>query len=193
MSTATTHVTPEELLRMPDGKEFELSDGQLVERTMSALTSRVAVRLSRFLDEFVDRGRLGWVFDSENGYRCFPHDSTAVRRPDVSFVAAARLSAEEIGRGWLTIPPDLAVEIVSPNDSVTEFEAKLEDYRSAAVPVVWVVHPENRTAWIHHSDGTSRHLVGNDVVLVGEGPLEGFECRLDSLLPTETQATSSAS
>jgi Uma2 family endonuclease len=186
MSMLTTHVTPEELLRMPDGKEFELSNGQLVERTMSALTSFAAARLIRFLDEFAEANDLGWVFDAENGYRCFPHDPTAVRRPDVSFVSASRLPAGEIGRGWLTIPPDLAVEIVSPNDAAHEVEAKLEDYRSAAISVVWVIHPENRTAWIHHADGTSRHLVGGDVELVGEGPLEGFRCRLASLLPTRS-------
>lgn len=184
MATVTTPVTPEELLRMPDGKEYELSHGQLVEREMSALTSRVAVRLSRFLDEFVEREGLGWVFDSEGGYRCFPDDPTGVRRPDVSFVSRDRLPADEIGRGWLLIRPDLAVEIVSPNDNLTEFELKLADYRSAGIPVVWVINPETRTAWIHHADGTSRHLVGDDVVLDGEGPLTGFACPLASLLPS---------
>lgn len=185
MSTTLVPVTPEELLRMPDGKAYELRRGELVERTMSALTSRAAVRLSRFLDEFVDSRDLGWVFDSENGYQCFPRDPGAVRRPDVSFVAKSRLPADEIGRGWLKLAPDLAVEIISPNDVAGELEMKLDDYKAAGIPVVWVVHPEHRTAWVHHVDGTSRHLFGKDVVLVGEGDLEGFECPLASLLPAD--------
>jgi Uma2 family endonuclease len=187
MSTVTSDVTPEDLLRMPDGKDYELSDGQLVERTMSSLASRVAVRLSRFLDEFAERRSAGWVFDSENGYQCFPDDPTAVRKPDVSFIAASRLAADEIGEGWMRLAPDLVVEIVSPRDNARELQRKREDYRSAGVPVVWEIYPEDLAAWVHHLDGTSRHLVGNDLELVGEGPLKGFRCRLDALLPTGGQ------
>ena len=59
-----------------------------------------------------------------------------VRRPDVSFVKKGRLPGDVAPKGWVKIPPDLAVEVVSPNDSVEELiEEKLADYRKAGVPL----------------------------------------------------------
>ena len=48
-------------------------------------------------------------------------------------------------QGWGKIPPDLAVEVVSPNDSADALEEKLDDYQKVGVPLVWVIYPEPRT------------------------------------------------
>ena len=51
------------------------------------------------------------------GYQCFPHDPGLVRKPDVSFVRYGRFPGGVLPEGWAKIPPDLAVEVVSPNDT----------------------------------------------------------------------------
>lgn len=177
-----TRVTPDDLLVLPDGKEFELVDGELVEKHVTTLTSYLETRLAFLLTGFVDAGRLGSVFGPSCGFRCFPHKPEQVRRPDVAFVSKARLNPSEIGDGWCTIAPDLAVEVVSPNDNASDLEIKLEDYADAGIPVVWVIYPESRTVVIHRPDGSSIRQTP-PVELVGEGPLAGFCCQLDDLFP----------
>ncbi len=50
--------------------------------------------------------------------------------------------------GYVYIPPDLAVEVVSPNDSAYEVENKVVEYLGVGVPLVWVIFPESRTAYV---------------------------------------------
>src|SRR5437762_2327476 len=131
MSTAVetkTHYTPEDLLAMPDGKNYELVGGQLVERNMGVESSWVGGRLHSRLDRFCEEHGTGWALPADSGYQCFPHEPSLVRRPDVSFVRYGRFPSGSLPKGWAKIPPDLAVEVVSPNDRADEVEEKLEDY-----------------------------------------------------------------
>jgi Uma2 family endonuclease len=183
-----TKVTPEELLAMPDGGHYELIDGELRERNMSLLSSRVAVSLARRLDVHCDQHKLGWVVDAECGYACFPWKPGRIRRADVSFIAASRLpSPAERAEGYVTIPPDLAVEVVSPNDYVYELENKVEEYIRAGVKLVWIVNPITCIVEVLRADGSmSRLRVGDE--LSGEDVLPGFLCRVDDLFPKPSQA-----
>lgn len=143
-----TRYTPEDLLAMPEAKNYELVDGRLVERNMGAESSWIGGRLHSRLDLFCDEHGLGWVWPADNGYQCFPHAPQLVRRPDVSFIRAGRLPGGQLPKGHVRIPPDLVVEVVSPNDLVYEVEEKVDDYQKAGVPLIWVIHPENRTVFI---------------------------------------------
>jgi Uma2 family endonuclease len=190
MSTAVAteaRYTPEDLLAMPDGKGFELIDGRLVEREMGAESSRVGTRLSSRLDRFCEDHDLGIVWAADNGFQCFPHDPDMVRRPDVSFVKRGRLPGDVEPKGWVKIPPDLAVEVVSPNDRVYELDAKLADYRKVSVLLVWVINPELRTATIYRADGSVRILFEDDE-LSGEDVIPGFRCPLREILPKRQPA-----
>ncbi len=106
MSTAVatkTRYTPEDLLAMPDGKSYELVDGQLVERNMGAESSWVGGRLLSRLDRFCEEHGLGWALPTDNGFQCFPHQPKLVRRPDVSFVRYGRLPGGVLPAGWIKI------------------------------------------------------------------------------------------
>ena len=46
---------------------------------------------------------------------------------------------EMLPKGWIKIPPDLAVEVVSPNDSSDQLEEKLADYEKVGIPLIWVI------------------------------------------------------
>ncbi|MBW3597574.1 MAG: Uma2 family endonuclease [Planctomycetes bacterium] len=132
MSTAASQtappVTPEDLLAMPDGDRYELVDGELVERYMGMQSSYVGSRLNRYLGAYCDETGIGAVFDAEGGYQCFADQPNKVRRLDVSFIAADRLAAESLPAGYSRMAPDLAVEVVSPNDVTEQVFRKVYEY-----------------------------------------------------------------
>src|SRR5688572_24055460 len=100
--------TPEDLFNMPDGDRFELVDGNLVERNMGFLSSYVGTLLIRLISPICSEGNLGWVLGADCGYQCFPDDPAKVRKPEVSFIALARLSGDPLPGGFVRIAPDLA-------------------------------------------------------------------------------------
>ncbi len=121
-------ITPEQLLEMPDGGHYELIDGEVRERSVSVLSNLIAAGITGMLHNHCQPHNLGWVLASELGYRCFPWKPGRVRRADVSFIRADRLTEEHLSEGFCSIPPDLAVEVVSPNDLVDKLDEKVEDY-----------------------------------------------------------------
>jgi Uma2 family endonuclease len=162
-----------------DGRLFELVDGKLVEKQMSDLAQFVANLLNTQLVLWAERTGLGRSF-VEATYQCFPHAPALVRRPDVSFIARDRLAAYRWGQGHFTIAPDLAVEVVSPNDEVYELDRKINDYFRAGVRRVWVINPEQQTLRIHRAPGDLSELVG-DAELSDDQLLPGFRCALTAL------------
>jgi Uma2 family endonuclease len=103
-----------------------------------------------------------------------------LRKPDGMFVARGRLPGNRPPQGWLTIPPDLAWEVVSPGDRVEPLERKLADYREAGIRLVWVIYPGTRTARIEHPDGRVA-FIDSDGFLDGEDVLSGFRIRLGDI------------
>jgi Uma2 family endonuclease len=185
MSTAVqtnAHYTPDDLLAMPDGKSYELVGGQLVERTMGAESSYVGGELYFRLRLHCRDRALGLVWPADNGFQCFAHEPGLVRRPDVSFVRSGRLPGDVAPKGWVRIPPDLAVEVVSPNDLVEVLEEKLDDYRKVEVSLIWVIYPELRKVKVLRGDGSVSELREDDE-LSGEGVIPGFRCPIREILP----------
>lgn len=168
---------------MPDGGHFELIDGELRERKVSVLSNFVAAEVNRVLGNHCRALSSGWLFAAELGYRCFPWNPKKVRRADVSFIRHDRYSLEQLSEdGFMTIPPDLAVEVVSPNDGAEQLEEKVEEYLRAEVKLVWVIYPHLRTVQVHRADRTTSRLRGHDE-LSGYDVLPGFRCKVDDLFP----------
>jgi Uma2 family endonuclease len=178
---AEKYVTPEELLALDDGKHYELVDGQLVEKNMSSFAVHVAFLLAWHLENYVRQGRDGMVF-TENYYAC-PQwqsaDKATVRRPDVSYVAAGRMTEEQYLKGHAKIAPDLAVEVLSPNDRVCELDVKVDAYFEAGVQEVWLVRPHVRRVSTYRP-GLPREFKMGDVLTSPE-LLPGFELRVSEL------------
>lgn len=175
-------MTPEDLLRLPGGEQFELVAGRLVEKEMGFLASVISGELHRRLSNFVHEQGLGWTPAQECGYQCFPDDPRKVRKPDASFISFTRLPKEEAGEGWVRIPPDLAVEVVSPNDVYDDVQRKVEEYLSAGVRLVWVVSPANRTVAVYSGSAGHTYLHEADTLDGGE-VLPGFVVRVGDLFP----------
>ncbi len=194
MSFATeldARVTPEDLLMMPDGDRYELINGCLVEQPMSLKSSWVAGQVFRILARYLDEHPIGDLFPEGTAYRCFP-DGDRIRKADASFIRRGRLSSRQLDEGYCDIAPDLAVEVVSPHDSHVDVAAKLADYFSAGVPLVWLVEPETRTVTIYRDRGTSISLLQASDELTGETLLPGFRCRVTDLFPSLETAPAAA-
>jgi Uma2 family endonuclease len=179
--TATRRITPEEFLTMSDNDRFELVRGKLVELPMSLLSSYVAGRVFGRLDQYLQPKPTGWLFPEGTAFRCFGFDRSLVRKPDTSFIRLDRLSADlAVQEGYVTVVPDLAVEVVSPNDTVQGLEEKIDDFKRAGVRLIWVVHPQHHIVRIHRADGTIQQLGENDE-LSGEDVVPGFRCPVREL------------
>ena len=183
-----TLITPEEFLRMPDRKNFELVDGDLLERNVSALSSWVGFTLARLIGNYVEGNQLGWMFGADNGFQCFPDRPKAVRLPDVSFVKSGRMTWDQLTDGWLRVVPDLVVEVISPNDKAYELDEKIEMFLKAGVPLLWIVNPNVRTIRILRADGSAAILRDADQ-LSGEDIIPGFVCPVSSIFPPLTPLT----
>lgn len=182
-------VTPEDLLTMQDGDHYELVDGELVERATGTEAAWIAGEIGSLLSAFVRERHLGWVLAAEASYQCFAEDPRRVRRPDVSFIRAGRLPGDRLPKGHTTIPPDLAVEVVSPNDLYWEVRKKVGEYLRAGVRLVWVIDPDSRYVEVSRSGG-SFALLQEEEELDGEDVVPGFRCRVSALLPPEPDPAS---
>ena len=123
--------SPEDLLTMPDGHRFELIDGQLVERNLGAESSLVAANTISLLRVYSRSQKRGRVFATDCGYQIFPDRPKQVRYPDGSFIDSGRLPDNKVPPGHIRIAPNLAAEVVSPNDTAEKVEAKRLDFLRA--------------------------------------------------------------
>ena len=171
--SSTSVFTPEDLLSMRDDRRCELVGGKLVEKPVSALASFVAAVVSRLIGDFVERHGLGFAFDPDLTYQCFPTDPNLVRRPDVSFVRRGRFEGNQFPEGHVRIAPDLVVEVLSPNEKAYDVDEKVDEYLAAGVRLIWIINPESRAVRVDGSNKPSVVLRENDS-LDGGQVLPGF-------------------
>src|SRR5215212_7153667 len=115
MSVETKQMTADELLAMPDdgSHRYELMRGDLIAMSPAGTRhSDIALRIGSHLMRFVRDRKLGAAFGADCGY-VLARDPDTVRSPDASFVRAERMIATD---KFFPGAPDLAVEVVSPND-----------------------------------------------------------------------------
>ena len=173
-------ITPDDLLALDGEGLFELVDGRLVEKRMGADATLIVTEVVFHLRTHVGPGRAGYVMP-EQTFQCFPDDPGRVRRPDVAYVAAGRMP-DPRPPGHLPIRPDLAVEVVSPSDNAYDLEQKLDDYRSAQIPLVWVLFPHVRLVRVHAPGQPNVERRPGDT-LDGGPVLPGFAVAVADLFP----------
>ncbi len=170
----TRLITADELLAMPeDNCRYELVRGELITLPIEGgLHGSVASRFNRRLGAFADERDLGEAF-MRTGF-ILATDPDTVRGPDVSFVSNTRLSADTPD-GYFTSAPDLAVEVVSPNDTYIEVVEKVAEYLAAGARLVVVVDPINRAITKHTERGKATRLGESDTLALDD-IIPGFEC-----------------
>lgn len=175
MTVAHKPVAAEELLLMADdGVRRELVLGEVRETNPAGnLHGRIAARLAARLFQHVETHNLGTVFAAETGFKIANNPDT-VRAPDAAFVRRERV--EEVGEveGYWPGAPDLAVEVISPNDSYTGVEEKVAAWLAAGTRAVVVIEPRTKTVTVRSSRTEIRVLTEGDVLDVG-GVVPGWK------------------
>lgn len=181
MTQSRTLLTAEDFWRLYAGKDtrYELVKGELIE--MAPVAGRhgiVASRVDTALRLFLREHPLGEVM-VEVGF-CLECRPDTVRGPDVAFIRAERIPPEGMPEGFFPGAPDLAIEVVSPNDTAVEVLAKVQDYLSHGTLAVWVLYPRVRSVMAYRADGSAR-LLTMGASLEDEELLPGFSLPLDEL------------
>lgn len=171
--------TAEEYEALEDRTRFELVDGCLVERQMGVLSSFVAGTIIYFLKGWsLESG--GSVFGPDLGIRIHPNAPAHTRLADASYVAAGRTL--EFAAGYLRLPPDLVVEVVSTGDIAKDVMEKAAEWLRHGVRMVWVVYP---TACEVHVYAAGEHprIVTADDTMEAPAVLPGFSTPVASFFP----------
>jgi Uma2 family endonuclease len=132
----------------------------------------IAARMAQLLLNYVQQQSLGAVLGAETGFR-IASDPDTVRAPDAAFVRASRVSGG-LPQGFFPGAPDLAVEVLSPDDRASEVLAKVQDWLGAGCEAVWVADPKTQTVAVYRRGGAAVILKTTDT-LAGGDILPGLE------------------
>lgn len=170
-------------------RKFELIDGTLVEKPMSAKESFIAIELGFLLKEWNRANGNAGIILGADGPLTFM--GGLVRIPDPSFTLWNRVPGRTVpAEAVPDLAPDLAVEVLSDSNTPAEMERKLKEYFLSDVQLVWFVDPKARTVTAYTSPDSATVLSAKET-LTGGDLLPGFAVKVDDLfaqLPTDAPA-----
>ena len=162
-------MTLEEFLES-DLEGYEYVEGELIPKMPTSLNhGKIISKLLLRLLPHVYENELGDVYPADTGFRV----GERLLVPDIAFVSTARIP-DDMDKAS-PIPPDLAVEVVSPTDVLSRLVEKAFAYLEAGTQLVWVVEPKSKTVMVYRSETDIKLLTRNDT-LTGEDVVEGFSC-----------------
>lgn len=149
-----------------EGQRWEYVDGEVVFMTpvfkphgkTNAQLDYELVAYTRKHPEWVVYGTDTAFTMASGNWRC----------PDAALVRKERLDAED-PMGPARFPPDVAFEILSPNDAGSEMQSKRRDYSESKVIQVWL-DPQRKTAEVISPSRPSQHFRAGQVLTVSELP-----------------------
>ena len=162
-------------------KQLELSEGRLIIMSPAGWKhGGLASLLDRVVGTFVDLNDLGMTTGAETGYILYKSTDhnvkDTVRAPDVGFIAKHRLPDVLPDSGYVPFAPDLAIEVISPNDDPDEVHQKVTEYLKYGTRLVWLFYPKSQTAGAYTP--TTFQSIGRDGELDGGDVLPGFKLSL---------------
>ena len=171
--SASTTMTLEEFLES-DLEGYEYIAGELIPRMPTSLKhATISLELGARLLLHVRENQLGDVYTAA-GFRVGERGLI----PDVAFLSKARIPDDTNKAS--PIPPDLAVEVVSPTDVSDRIEEKAFAYLAAGTQLVWGLRQKSKTVMVYRSETDIKLLTRNDT-LTGEDVVEGFACPVAEL------------
>jgi Uma2 family endonuclease len=161
----------------------ELVRGEVQRMTPGGIGhSSVTLRVAFALESWNQRTRRGRVLTNEAGV-VVAHDPDTVRGADALFISYERLPAAAAPSGYLTVPPELVVEVLARDESWSRVEQKVAEYHAFGVDLVWVADPQTRSVRVYPR-GQESSLLPPDGELDGGALLPGFRCSLAELFAT---------
>jgi Uma2 family endonuclease len=176
MSDATRLVTAEELEKFPDDDyRYELVEGRVIRMSPVGFQhGRIVMDFGAKLNIHARTHNLGAVL-TEVGFTLRSSPDT-VRAPDIAFIKQDRIPSVD-PRGFWKGPPDLAVEVLSPDDRPMEVRTKVAEYLTYSVPLVVVLDPDRKTVSVFRH-GVQPVTLGSDDELDLDEVVRGFRCRV---------------
>jgi Uma2 family endonuclease len=168
---------------LPENRDrmLELEDGEIVEMApVRNINSIVGMRAGYFVSAHVYANDLGFVTGADGGYRI---GHKTIRQPDVGFISKAR--AGKLNEVGFAVAPDLAVEVVSPDEDVLK---KAREYLGAGTQMVWALYAEEKIVLVitrKPDGGYDVRELGIDDTLDGGDVLPGFALPIKQLFPQE--------
>ena len=154
---------------------YEYVKGELVPMPPATMIhGEISINIIRYLDAYVHEHQLGRLYTAETTFQL----DDRVVKPDIAFVSTDRLP--ENREKASPVPPDLAVEVVSPSDKHYDVTEKALAYLKAGTRLVWVVEPVAKTVMVYRSETDSTVLNYEDT-LTGEDVVKGFTCPVAQL------------
>jgi Uma2 family endonuclease len=166
--------TDEAFIALPDdGHHYEVVNGELIDVGNSgALHGYVCSILMILLGGYIRIHKLGAMFDSSTAFKMKNGNK---RSPDISFFAKERLQGlTELPSGFLEGAPDLAVEVLSPGNTVEEIDEKIAEYFENGARLVWVISPTQHYILVYRSTQEPDRLLKSADSLDGEDVVPGF-------------------
>lgn len=168
----------EEFFLLPeDDNRYELVEGELVKMSgPNYLHGKITIRLINSIGEYLKRNPIGEILTN----MCFVLSSQNAPIPDVAFVQTERLKGIDPHKGFPGAP-DLAIEVISPSDTLERVYNKTEMYRKFGVKLIWSVYILDKFVLIHRPNNIKPTFVGLDDELNGENVLPGFNLPINEL------------
>lgn len=173
--------TDEEFMALPDdGHHYEIINGELINMGNSgALHGYVCSTLMILLGGYVRQHNLGAMLDSSTAFKMKNGNK---RSPDIAFFAKERLQGMAVlPSGYLEGAPDLAVEVLSPGNTVEEIDDKLTEYFENGSRLVWLIHPTQHYVLVYRSAQEPDRLLKEKDSLDGEEVIPGFTLAIADL------------
>ncbi|GAB5493702.1 MAG: hypothetical protein Phog2KO_39170 [Phototrophicaceae bacterium] len=164
---------------------FELIDGERIPIVPGLASHITTIRaIMRILDAYIVQHQLGQVF-SEAPFilEDKPDWVKGSRVPDVLFFNAERFNQYiQSTPEWQSRPfilvPDLAVEVVSPNDKFSDVTKKAEQYLKDGVQLVWIVDPQQKQVIVYQQGQNILQKLEKDDLVSGYSVIPDFEAKV---------------
>ncbi|MEL6309426.1 MAG: Uma2 family endonuclease [Chloroflexota bacterium] len=181
MVTETQLMTADRLWEQIDtDKHQELIEGVLYTMAPTGwIHGSVVSLLTMYVQQHVLTHDLGEVTGAETGFRL---TDTTVIAPDIAFIRKDRLP-DTLPDSFVPLAPNLAVEVLSPSNSASEMNHKIELLFAHGTQLVWVVHPRKHKVDVYQpaEQGVNITFLGIEDTLTGEDVLPAFELPLKTL------------
>ncbi len=174
-TTTKTQITADEFFQMDLGEGlYELVRGEIVKvNPPEYWHGYLCGNVYTILREYGQRTGHGHAATNDSAVAV---SEITVRGADICYYSEARWPRAQVGQGRPSVPPDLVVEVVSPNDRPGKVLEKVGEYLSAGVPMVWVLHAKQRNLTIYRGDDPTPMVLTEADIVDNLAELPGFRC-----------------